>query len=109
MPHIIVEYSPALEPDIPFLLASLHETLAAQGVPAERIKARGYKIEHAVVANKGPKGTMLHATVLLLEGRDIPTRKAYGEALYAALKTVAPDDCATTLEMRDMTKETYSM
>lgn len=107
MPHIIVEYSAVLDSMIPELLHTLHETLTAQGIDKARIKTRGVKIEQALVGEGGK--TMLHTTVLLLEGRDIATRKQYGEALYAALKNAAPETCAATLEMRDMTKDTYFM
>lgn len=107
MPHIIVEYSASLYPRIPTLLAELHETLAAQGVPKERIKTRAHKIDHAVVGESGTEGAMLHATVLLLEGRDIPTRRKFGDALYAVLKASTGEDTAVTLEMRDMLKDTY--
>lgn len=105
MPHIIVEYSPSLDSAIPELLQVLHEALAANGIDKIRIKTRGIKLDHAIVGEG--KMAMLHGTLLLLEGRDIPTKKQYGDALYAAIKNAAPKDCAATLEIRDMTKDTY--
>lgn len=110
MPHIIVEYSQNLqgELDVPALLTSLHETLAAGGIDKSRIKTRAIVCE-AVVGEKGLSGKMAHATLLLLEGRDIPTKKQYGDALHAVLKNAVPEGCAATLEIRDMIKETYYM
>jgi len=54
---------------------------------------------------------MLHATLLLLEGRDDATKKQYGDILHATLKQAAATlpDCATTLEIRDMAEATYYM
>lgn len=113
MPHIIVEYSQNMGPDldIPELLGELHETLAAQGVDKTRIKTRAIPLLHSVVGHhEANEGHMAHATLLLLEGRDIPTRQAMGKALYEVLtKTFrAPfSDCAVTLEVREMVKDTY--
>lgn len=113
MPHIIVEYSQNMGPDldIPDILTDLHETLAAQGVDKARIKTRAIPLLHSVVgSNEANEGTMAHATLLLLEGRDVATKQAYGQALHkvlaAAVKTPFPD-CAVTLEVRDMVKDTY--
>lgn len=111
MPHIIVEYSAVLETeiDVPALLTDLHEALAAQGIDIARIKTRGLKIDHAVIGDDGADGKMLHATLLLLEGRDLPTKKQYGDPIYAAMTEAAPDGCAVTFEIRDMNKDTYYM
>ncbi len=110
MPHIIVEYSDNIDDaNIPALLRSLHGTLAAQpGVSEERIKTRGIKLQDYVVGTKGPGGKMVHVTLLLLEGRDIPLRKQIGGVLHDVLKKqMSADDTALTLEVRDMVKDTY--
>lgn len=109
MPHIIVEYSNALEAEMPTLLPRLHDGLAAQGIDKARIKTRGIAVSHPVVGDQGGDGQMMHATLLLLEGRDIPTKKQYGEALKAELDKFAPPGCAVTLEVRDMVADTYYM
>lgn len=112
MPHIIVEYSRTLEDhlNIPRLLETLHDSLASQGIDKSRIKTRGIKIDHAYVGDYGLKGHMMHATLLLLEGRDVATKKQYGDPLYAAMKEAVAEklpNCAATLEIRDMVKDTY--
>ncbi len=111
MPHIIIEYSRALESrvDFPALLGTLHETLADQGIDVARIKTRGIALDHAVVGERGVEGSMVHGTLLLLEGRDVATKRRYGDALYNVMKTILQTvpACAVTLEMRDMVKETY--
>ena len=73
MPHIIVEYSRELDDHIEMsdLLKTMHEALAAEGINKARIKTRGIALKHVIVGDQGAAGEMLHATLLLLEGRDI--------------------------------------
>jgi 5-carboxymethyl-2-hydroxymuconate isomerase len=110
MPHIIVEYSASLAArvDVSALLKTLHGTLAAAGVDETRIKTRAHPVTDAIVG--GAKPGMVHVVLSLLKGRDIPTRKAYGKALYDALHAAvdpAAPGCALTLEVREMEPETY--
>lgn len=112
MPHIIVEYSKSLEKQInlPDMLANMHQALAGQGIDQSRIKTRAIAIDHAVIGEIGENGAMLHATLLLLEGRDLTTKKIYGDAIHAVmLETVSSQSiqCAVTMEIRDMDRDTY--
>ncbi len=111
MPHIIVEYSKNLENsvDIPNMLSKLHNKLAEQGIDSMRIKSRAIACNHVVVGDKGASGSFMHLTLLLLEGRDLATKKAFGDTLHKIMNDYAPDNCAATLEIRDMNKETYYM
>lgn len=109
MPHITLEYSSSLKEsrDIPATLSNMHHALADQGIDVARIKTRGIALDDAVVGDKGLGGQMMHATLLLLEGRDIPTKKQYGDAIHAVMTDAAPEGCAVTLEIRDMVADTY--
>lgn len=107
MPHIIVEYSQSLEPIMSKLLSRLHESLASNGIDKNRIKTRGIPVEHAYVGEHGTQGKMIHATLLLMAGRDTETKKKYGDDLYALIKDAMPNNCVATLEIRDMNPETY--
>ena len=112
MPHIIVEHSQNLEPqiNIPNLLQNLHQALTDCGIDQARIKTRAVRLEHCIVGAHGPDGMMAHVTLLLLAGRDIPTKKQYGQALHDVLCAHIREnhpDCALTLEVRDMEPETY--
>ena len=111
MPHIIVEYSDALSDDVDFqvLIEEMHSALS-EYVEAARIKSRAVKIEHYSVGKWGKSGSMVHITLLLLEGRDVATKKLYAQALYDLAKRFIGDElskCSLTLEVRDMVKETY--
>ncbi len=49
-------------------------------------------------------------TLLLLEGRDVATKKQYGDALHKIAKDHVESElpnAAVTLEIRDMNKDTY--
>jgi len=112
MPHIIIEYSQNIEAsiDMPALLAQTHDILAAQGIDRARIKTRGIAVSHAVVGNDGANGAMAHITLLLLEGRDTPTKQQYGTSIHEHVKGViiqSIPDAKVTLEVRDMDKDTY--
>lgn len=110
MPHIIVEYSQNLTPqiDIPAFLSELHATLGEQGdIEQARIKTRAIPLHDVVVGKNAADGRMIHITLLLLEGRDGPIKQRYGRGLHTIAKNIAPDDCAVTLEIRDMMRESY--
>jgi 5-carboxymethyl-2-hydroxymuconate isomerase len=113
MPHIIVEYSDNLSTlEMPVLLCQLHESLAGNGVDKARIKARAIKVHDYAVCTQGTAGEMVHATLLLLEGRDLDTRKKLSAPLYEILKKkihAKYPGCAVTLEVREMNKDTYYM
>ncbi len=112
MPHIIVEYSSdvADHVDMPKLLKLLHNSLADQGIDKTRIKTRGIQLPYVVIGDSDTNGHMVHATLLLLAGRDIPTKKQYGDALHTIAKETVQSslqNCAVTLEIRDMDRDSY--
>ncbi len=112
MPHIILEYSKNLGEiiEVADLIITMHNALADAGIDKARIKTRGMPCKYVVVGDVGAHGHMLHATLLLLEGRDDATKKKYGEAIFNAMKKSVEGrvkHCAVTMEVRDMKKETY--
>ncbi|MEM6812186.1 MAG: hypothetical protein AAF549_06940 [Pseudomonadota bacterium] len=113
MPHIIIEASQNIvsELDTTQLVSVAHDALADQLGDGDRIKTRLIVAHDVVVGNKGLSGAMIHVTLLLLEGRDEPTKQAYAKAIYDAIKTQIQGmhECALTLEVRDMDKATYMM
>ncbi len=112
MPHIILEYSKNIGDiiEISNLVIELHDILAEQGVDKTRIKTRAIACNYVAVGDHGSHGHMIHGTLLLMEGRDLVTKKKYGDALHAAMKNSVQgivEHCAITLEIRDMSKDTY--
>lgn len=112
MPHIILEYSKNLGEiiEVSDLAVSMHNALSDAGIDKSRIKTRAVSCNYVVVGDVGAHGHMLHASLLLLEGRDDTTKKKYGEALIQVMKRAVEGRvaaCSVTLEVRDMKKETY--
>jgi 5-carboxymethyl-2-hydroxymuconate isomerase len=112
MPHIVVEYSKNLGEiiEISDLVVAMHNALAAAGIDKTRIKTRAISCNYVVVGDVGAHGHMLHGRLLLMEGRDVATKKKYGDALYAVMKAKVEGvvkSCSVTLEIRDMNKDTY--
>lgn len=107
MPHILVEYTKDLNTKIPALLSELHSALAAQDVEMERIKTRGHQIDHAVVGEMPGNKDMIHITLSILAGRDLETKKKYGDALKAVLDRNISSSATRTMEIRDMDPDTY--
>jgi 5-carboxymethyl-2-hydroxymuconate isomerase len=111
-PHIVVELSRSLcdEIDVPGLLKDMHASLSAQeGVTDARIKTRAIPLDYQVIGINGPEGQMIHITLLLLEGRDLASKKRYSLPLHEIAKKAAPEGIALTLEVRDMTRDSYIM
>ena len=112
MPHIIVEYSRNIGDvaEISDLVLNLHNALADAGIDKARIKTRAVVSDYVAVGEHELHGHMLHTTLLLLEGRDVPTKDKYGQALFKQLNKFVDGvfkDCAISLEVRDMSKDTY--
>ncbi len=114
MPHIIVEYSKNLGEiiEISDLVSELHNVLSDQGIDKSRIKTRAIACNYVAVGDCCCNDHMLHATLLLLEGRDVETKQKYGSALYGVLNDSVKNilkNCSVTLEVREMNKDTYYM
>ncbi len=114
MPHIIIEYSKNIGDivEISNLVHDLHDVLAQQGIDKARIKTRATSCNYVAVGDHGSHGHMIHATLLLLEGRDLKTKKKYGDALHAKMHEYVDgivQHCSVTLEIRDMIKDAYYM
>lgn len=112
MPHIIVEYSKDLADaiDVQTLVNGLHETLGKALGDTGRIKSRAYAAGHFAEGEKGADGAFIHITLLLLEDRDLQTKKQYAQPLHDLAQLMARTaipDCAVTLEVRDMDKDSY--
>jgi len=113
MPHIIIEHSVDIESQIDMadLLRAAHNALADKGIDRARIKTRAVPISHCFVGNHDcNEGSMIHTTLLLLEGRDIALKQEYATAINDAVKGIVSakiTECSYTLEVRDMVKDTY--
>jgi len=88
MPHVIVEYSANLvgAVDMKALLAALHAAALETGVfPAGGIRTRAERRDEFIVADGRPEAAFVHVMLRIGAGRDLPTKKRAGEAIFAVL------------------------
>lgn len=113
MPHIIIETSKSVSLGIngAAMVQHAHKALAEALGDASRIKTRLIVADEVCVGDDGIRGTMVHVTLLLLEGRTIKIKNSYSEAILNAIKPHIEDipKCKLTCEVRDMDKDTYVM
>ncbi|MDE0702255.1 MAG: 5-carboxymethyl-2-hydroxymuconate Delta-isomerase [Rhodospirillaceae bacterium] len=88
MPHFRVEYSRNLEAalDVPALLDRLTEVAAGTGVfPLAGIRCRALPRDSYRIADGHPDNGFVHVELRVGAGRDVPTLRRAGEAVFAAL------------------------
>jgi 5-carboxymethyl-2-hydroxymuconate isomerase len=88
MPHVVVEYSANLRPriDLPRLLRVLHGAALATGVfPPGGTRTRAAERADYLIADGHPDNAFVHATLRIGHGRDLPTRRRAGQAVFDAL------------------------
>ena len=112
MPHILIEYSRTFGEiiEVPSLVLKLHNTLTQQGVDKSIIRTRSRMSRYVAVGEHDMDGHMVHVTMSLLEGRDLETKRKYGDAVFNALKDEIEEKvkaCAISMEIRDMDADTY--
>lgn len=86
MPHLVVEYSANLEPDLDAraLLEALHQSADASGIfqPAT-IRSRTIRHETFIVGEGRPKDAFVHVSVRIRSGRDETTQWSLTNRLLA--------------------------
>ena len=88
MPHITVEYSANLEPDLNIrrLIDAVHETVVRSGIfEVGGIRTRAEKRDHYRVADGEPTNGFIHVVIRIAPGRPMEKRKALGEAVLATV------------------------
>jgi 5-carboxymethyl-2-hydroxymuconate isomerase len=85
VPHILVEYSSNLDPqlDFPRFLTALRDSALATGVfPIGGVRVRAYRADHYVIADGHPDNAFVHLMLRVGHGRDLETRKRACEAIF---------------------------
>src|SRR4051812_35073575 len=88
MPHLNIEYSANLGDsiDIQALVDRIHETALETGIfPLGGVRTRAEPRNHYRIANGDPRAAYIHLMVRIGSGRDLDTRRAAGEKIFAAL------------------------
>ncbi|TNF64118.1 MAG: 5-carboxymethyl-2-hydroxymuconate Delta-isomerase [Rhodobacteraceae bacterium] len=110
MPHISLDYSPNMDErtDIAALCDVLRRAAIATGVfPLAGVRVRAIRAAHVSIADGDPAHGYVDIAVRLREGRDLATRQAAAQAIFAAAEAhlapaMARFSIALSLEMRDI-------
>ena len=88
MPHFIAEYTDNLEPqaDLPGLFEKVHRVLGDSGVfPLGGIRSRGVRLDTWRMADGKHDYAFVHMTLKVGHGRDLATREAVAQAVFAVI------------------------
>lgn len=88
MPHIIIEYTANLEPELklPALIEALHKVAAGiEAFPVAGLRTRAERRDHYLIADGHPDNAFIHLTLRIAHGRSVEVRKAAGDLLFDTL------------------------
>lgn len=88
MPHLTIEYSANLEPDIDFaeLVGVMHEkAVTIDALPRGGIRTRAAKREHFMIADGHPDNGFINVTLRIAKGRSVEVQEATGKMLFGTL------------------------
>ncbi len=113
MPHLMIDYSANIEPDIDMSRLCEHlRAIAAEieAFPIAGVKVRAVRVDHYAIADGNPAHGFIDILVRIREGRDLETKKQAVDAIFnAANDFVSPimqkRSLALSVELRDITAE----
>jgi 5-carboxymethyl-2-hydroxymuconate isomerase len=88
MPHLTIEYTANLEPQLqlPQLIQALHTTAATiEAFPVAGLRTRAERRDHYLIADSHADNAFVHLTLRIAHGRSVEVRKAAGDLLFATL------------------------
>ena len=109
MPHVSIEFSKVLEQtnDMQSVCDQLFAVLASQDTfAAPTIKVRATSVEFFRIGTE-PQ-TFVHATLLLMEGRDELTRTQLNKTIIDVLGEALPNVGSITVQDVEMTRASYA-
>ena len=110
MPHIVIEYSGHMDEthDMNEVCAALFKTAADCGVfhNPTAIKVRAIPCPFWCVGSE--PNCFVHATIRLLDGRDMETKKRLTALVLETLDGLLPDVGSLSVDIKEITTETYA-
>ena len=85
MPHIVIEYTANLEPELqlPDLIHALHKVAAGiEAFPLAGLRTRAERRDHYLIADGHPDNAFIHLSLRIAHGRSLEVRKAAGDLLF---------------------------
>jgi 5-oxopent-3-ene-1,2,5-tricarboxylate decarboxylase/2-hydroxyhepta-2,4-diene-1,7-dioate isomerase len=99
MPHIWIEYSSNLRPqlELPKLMKTIQDAAIDDGsvFPLAGARTRGVCVDDYLIVDGHPDNAFVHVTLKVGHGRDLETRKQLGERVFAALREATAPIMAT--------------
>ncbi|WP_024950920.1 5-carboxymethyl-2-hydroxymuconate Delta-isomerase [Cobetia crustatorum] len=110
MPHLHIEYSPALEQrvDLHEVCLAAHRAMKDSGIfPLAGIRVRAFAADHCIVADNHPDNDFLAMTLSVGAGREPEALKAAGDHLFTTMKhalelPLSTPHFALSLEIREI-------
>lgn len=109
MPHVVLEYSQGVEDscDMQALCEDLFQALASQETfDASAIKVRATPVTFFRIGTE-PQ-SFVHAMLMLMDGRDEPTRRALNACVLDVLAKSLPGVGSLTVQDVEMCRATYA-
>jgi 5-carboxymethyl-2-hydroxymuconate isomerase len=110
MPHLMIDYSANVEPDVDLggLCNTLRDVAASiDAFPLAGVKVRAVRVDHYAIADGNPEHGFIDISVRIREGRDMETKQDAAQKLFDAANEFVADvmqrrSLALSLELRDI-------
>ena len=110
MPHLIIDYSANVEPDVDIgaFCDTLRDVAASiDAFPLAGVKVRAVRVDHYAIADGNPEHGFIDISVRIREGRDMQTKQNAAQKLFDAANEFVADfmqrrSLALSLELRDI-------
>jgi len=110
MPHLMIDYSANVEPDVD--MSAFCETLRAvaasiDAFPLAGVKVRAVRVDHYAIADGNGTHGFIDISVRIREGRDMETKQHAAQKIFDAANEFVGDimlrrSLALSLELRDI-------
>jgi 5-carboxymethyl-2-hydroxymuconate isomerase len=110
MPHLMIDYSANVEPDVDIggLCNILLDVAASiDAFPLAGVKVRAVRVDHYAIADGNPEHGFIDISVRIREGRDMQIKQNAAQKLFEAANEFVADfmqrrSLALSLELRDI-------
>ena len=110
MPHLMIDYSANVEPDVDMgaFCDTLRDVAASiDAFPLAGVKVRAVRVDHYAIADGNPEHGFIDISVRIREGRDMQTKQNAAQKLFDAANEFVADvmqrrSLALSLELRDI-------
>ena len=110
MPHLMIDYSVNVEPDVDIgaLCGTLRDVAASiDAFPLAGVKVRAVRVDHYAIADGSPEHGFIDISVRIREGRDMETKQNAAQKIFDAANEFVADvmrrrSLALSLELRDI-------